>query len=399
MSTWLLPESVADVLPIEARRIEDLRRLILDCFKTYGYEFVMPPLLEYTDSLLGQADQTLELQTFKLLDQQSGRMLGIRADTTPQVARIDAHLLNRQGTARLCYCGPTLHTNARGLHTTREPLQCGAELYGCSGLEGDLEIISLATQVLNVSNIKSYRLALSHADLVNAIIADEPVTIGKIRLIHESLAQKDQSMLADLVQALPGPLKQHLLSLLTMNGLAGGQQCVLAKARAAFSELEPVLALIDQLQQVVDYLKQVSPKLQVIIDLADLASFDYHSGLIFSAYCNHCPNPILRGGRYDNVGQIYGRSRPATGFSVDLRELVALSSSALKPTSAIRAPWGTQPDLMHTISKLRQQGETVVQALPSTALEQDEFICDREIQQDASGDWQVVSLRQNGEQK
>ena len=170
MSAWLLPESVADVLPSEARRIEELRRSLLDRFRVYGYELVMPPMLEYTESLLGNADASLNLQTFKLLDQASGRMLGLRADTTPQVARIDAHILNRKGVTRLCYCGPVLHTQALGLHTTREPLQCGAELYGCGGVEADLEILNLAVDTLNLSGLRGYRLALSHAGLLAAVV-------------------------------------------------------------------------------------------------------------------------------------------------------------------------------------------------------------------------------------
>ncbi len=393
MSTWLLPESVADVLPIEARRIEDLRRVLLDCFRTYGYEFVIPPLLEYTDSLLGQADQSLDLQTFKLLDQQSGRLLGIRSDTTPQVARIDAHLLNRQGPARLCYCGPTLQTKARGLHSTREPLQCGAELYGCSGLEADLEVISLATQVLQLANISGFRLALSHAGLVKAILADKNVSPIWMRLIHQALAQKDSQQLAEVSQHLSKPFQEQLAGILNLYGFAGGSDCVLARARKEFSTLASVRLILDQLQQVIDHIRLMSPDLEIMVDLADLASFNYHSGLIFSAYCDRCPNPILRGGRYDNVGQIYGRSRPATGFSVDLRELVSLSNNALTPTSAIRAPWGSDQQLVAKIVELRQQGETVVQVLSHSFLEQDEFICDREIKQDSTGHWVVVSLR------
>ena len=399
MSTWLLPESVADVLPIEARRIEELRRVVLDCFRTYGYEFVRPPLLEYTDSLLGQADQSLELQTFKLLDQESGRMLGIRADTTPQVARIDAHILNRQGAARLCYCGPTLHTKARGLHNTREPLQCGAELYGCAGPEADLEIIGLATQVLRLSEIGSYRLALSHAGLVQVVLSEYSLCANSLRAIHHALAQKDQSLVSELVAHLPVNAQQAVGAILKLYGFAGGQSCVLRQARLTLPQSEPVKVIIAQLQSVVDHLKHLFPELSVMIDLADLASFDYHSGLIFNAYCEACPNPILRGGRYDNVGMIYGRPRPATGFSVDLRELVSISNKSLKPKLAIRAPWGTNQLLLNKINALRQQGEVVIQSLPDVSLEQDEFICDREIQQNSKGAWEVVRLSLSGEKK
>lgn len=397
MSAWLLPESVADVLPSEARRIEELRRIVLDRFRVYGYELVMPPILEYTESLLGNADSSLDLQTFKLLDQASGRMLGLRADTTPQVARIDAHILNRKGAARLCYCGPVLHTQALGLHNTREPLQCGAELYGCSGIEADLEVLSLAADTLSLSGMTNYRLALSHAGLLEAVL-DSQVGSDKLpkpllRDLHQALADKDKVLLTEKLQNVPPNLRQSVLALLGLYGPALGPQSVLRKAKELLPNTPGVLAILDQLSVIAEGLQaSLQGSSSLMVDLADLASFEYHSGLIFSAYVEGCPNAILRGGRYDDVGSVYGRARPATGFSVDLRELVGLQSSKVEAKPAIRAPFGNQRGLADMVRQLRDAGEVVVQSLPGTAAEEEEFVCDRELVSTDAG-WVVQAVR------
>lgn len=397
MSAWLLPESVADVLPSEARRIEELRRSLLDRFRVYGYELVMPPMLEYTESLLGNADASLNLQTFKLLDQASGRMLGLRADTTPQVARIDAHILNRKGVARLCYCGPVLHTQALGLHTTREPLQCGAELYGCGGIEADLEILNLAVDTLNLSGLKGYRLALSHAALLEAVVDGEGLSEAQIRAIHDALSRKDRPAVESLLTDASKGCRTHVLQLLGLYGVVGGDQCVLNRAAEVLPRNPKVGAILAELRTLIARLQEtVSHVPALILDFADLASFDYHSGLIFSAYVEGCPNAILRGGRYDDVGAVYGRARPATGFSVDLRELVSLRDSHSKPKAAIRAPWLYDAELMAVIRELRSQGEVVLQSLPNTAHEEEEFVCDRQLVQ-ANAVWKVVPIGMNQE--
>lgn len=397
MSAWLLPESVADVLPSEARRIEELRRIVLDRFRVYGYELVMPPILEYTESLLSNADSSLDLQTFKLLDQASGRMLGLRADTTPQVARIDAHILNRKGAARLCYCGPVLHTQALGLHNTREPLQCGAELYGCSGIEADLEVLSLAADTLNLSGMKNYRVALSHAGLLEAVLEGQAETsrLQKplLRDLHQALADKDKVLLTEKLQSVPQNLRQGVLALLGLYGPALGPQSVLRKAKELLPNTPGVLGILDQLSVIAEGMQASLPeRSSLMVDLADLASFEYHSGLIFSAYVEGCPNAILRGGRYDDVGSVYGRARPATGFSVDLRELVGLQNSKVEAKPAIRAPFGTQKDLVDKVRQLRDSGEVVVQSLPGTAAEEEEFVCDRELVSTDAG-WVVQAVR------
>lgn len=399
MSAWLLPESVADVLPSEARRIEELRRSVLDRFRVYGYEMVMPPLLEYTESLLGNADPSLDLQTFKLLDQASGRMLGLRADTTPQVARIDAHILNRKGATRLCYCGPVLHTQARGLHNTREPIQCGAELYGCSGIEADLEVLTLAVDTLVVSRLKNFRLALSHAGLLAAILSDQPVAAGRMRALHQALAQKDRVLLTELLADMPQSAKA-VLALIDLYGPVNGQQnCALAKARAVLPQTKAVEAVLQQLELLVSRLRDSAEHVpDLMLDLADVASFEYHSGVVFAAFVAGCPNAVLRGGRYDDVGAVYGRARPATGFSVDLRELASLQGVQAAAKSAIRAPWRHDTDLLKAVRVLRAKGEVVVQSLPNTEQEEEEFICDRELVHTSQG-WQVQAINANQESK
>lgn len=389
MSTWLLPESVADVLPSEARRIEELRRLVLDRYRVYGYELVMPPLLEYTESLLAGADQSLDLQTFKLLDQSSGRLLGLRADTTPQVARIDAHILNRRSATRLCYCGPVLHTQARGLHNTREPLQCGAELYGCEGPEADLEILSLACDTLSLSGVESYRLAFSHAGLLKAVLLGHEVSESLEFNIHHALAAKDSALLMSLAAELPEVIRASVISMQSLYGIPFGKDCVLAKATSLLPDTVAVSQVLNQIEQLIKALEAAVDHMPtVIVDFGDLASFEYHSGLIFNAYVDGCPNPVLRGGRYNDVGSVYGRARPATGFSVDLRELVSLQRDLSAPRQAIRAPWMADPELVQVVRKLRNEGEVVVQTLPGTFGEEEEFICDRELVNAGNG-WVV----------
>lgn len=400
MSAWLLPESVADVLPSEARRIEELRRAVLDRFRVYGYEMVMPPLLEYTESLLGNADPSLDLQTFKLLDQASGRMLGLRADTTPQVARIDAHILNRKGATRLCYCGPVLHTQARGLHNTREPIQCGAELYGCSGIEADLEVLTLAVDTLVVSRLKGFRLALSHAGLLAAILKDQGLAASQMRALHQALAQKDRVLLTELLVGVAPQLAKSVISLIDLYGpVTGTAQCALARARSVLPKTQPVESVLMQLEVLVSRLRDSAEHLpDLMLDLADVASFEYHSGVVFAAFVSGCPNAILRGGRYDDVGAVYGRARPATGFSVDLRELASLQGTQATAKSAIRAPWRHDTELVKAVRALRARGEVVVQSLPNTEQEEEEFICDRELVHTGQG-WQVQAINANQESK
>ncbi|WP_424191786.1 ATP phosphoribosyltransferase regulatory subunit [Ampullimonas aquatilis] len=379
MPAWLLPENIADILPSEARKIEELRRLMLDRFRTYGYELVAPPMLEYVESLLTGTGHDLDLRTFKLVDQLSGRMMGLRADITPQVARIDAHLLNRQGVTRLCYAGSVLHARAQGFHTTREPLQIGCEIYGHAGLEADLEIQQIALDCLQLVGIKQLRLDLCHAGILQAILAAETgLNAQTEQAFLSALQDKDSESLAVAAQHLSKNTQQALLALPSLYGSVA----MLAKARAVLPQLVGITKALDELATLA-----TSSPADVTIDLADLRGYRYHSGAMFSIYVPGWSNAVVRGGRYDQVGTAFGRSRPATGFSLDLRELSGLSStSAVRP--AIRAPWLQNVSLKAAIARLRDAGEIVIQILPGHEQDLEEFDCDR-VLVETNGQWQV----------
>jgi ATP phosphoribosyltransferase regulatory subunit len=382
MSAWVLPDHIADVLPSEARHIEELRRELLDMARCYGYELVIPPLLEHLESLLSGAASALDLQTFKLVDQLSGRMLGLRADSTPQVARIDAHLLNRRGVTRLCYCGPVLHTRPGGPHATREPLQLGAEIYGHAGLEADLEVLSLA--LAGLSAVKAQALAVDMADarIVRALTADMALSATGLSQIHAALAAKDLSELKVLTRDAPAASRRGLLAL---PQLYGGAE-VLTEAE----KLLPAGPLIAQALAELRWLAHRVEGVRVSFDLADLRGYAYYSGATFSIYARGGSDALVRGGRYDEVGAVFGRNRPAAGFSLDLKALVGvLAPRSLR--AAIRAPWRDAGALRSAIASLRAQGETVVCALPGHDHEEDEFHCDRELVEFA-GSWQVQTI-------
>jgi ATP phosphoribosyltransferase regulatory subunit len=380
MPNWLLPENIADVLPSEARKIEELRRLMLDNFRLYGYELVMPPMLEYLESLLTGAGQDTDLRTFKLVDQLSGRMLGLRADMTTQVARIDAHLLNRASVTRLCYAGSVLHTRPSGLHATREPLQIGAEIYGHAGLEADAEIQELALASLALAGFAEVRLDLSHAGLLRAIIMEDAAARRDETALYALLRAKDTPGLRALTASY-GPVTRQ--ALLDLPGLYGDID-VLARARAALPDLPGVNKALAELAALAG---SALGRAEVAIDLADLRGYQYESGAMFALYVPGLPNAVVRGGRYDHVGEAFGRARPATGFSLDLRELARLLPTAERKHS-IRAPWGNAPELKEKIAELRKAGEVVIQSMPGHGNEQDEFECDRAlVLADNGGSW------------
>jgi ATP phosphoribosyltransferase regulatory subunit len=385
MSTWLLPENIADVLPSEARKIEELRRALLDRFRAYGYEMVMPPLLEYLESLLSGGGADLNLRTFKLVDQLSGRTLGLRADTTPQVARIDAHLLNRQGVTRLCYAGSVLHTRPRGLHATREQIQIGAEIYGHAGLEADLEIQQLMLDVLRLAGIGHVRLDLCHAGVLLALFERDPAAAARGETLYEALAGKDVPRIAELTRDLEPSVRDALRALPSLYGDAS----VLELARQRLPQWPAITRALDDLAFLAAHVEGA----QAAIDLADLRGYAYHSGVMFSAYVDGVPNALARGGRYDHVGQAYGRARPATGFSLDLREVARISPIEGR-SSAILAPWKHDEVLRERVAALRDAGEVVIQALPGHDHALDEFACDR-VLVERDGAWLVEVLAPN----
>ncbi|HQR85825.1 MAG: ATP phosphoribosyltransferase regulatory subunit [Burkholderiales bacterium 35-55-47] len=382
MSAWVLPDHIADVLPSEARHIEELRRLYLDTARGYGYELVMPPLLEYLESLLSGTGRALDLQTFKLVDQLSGRTLGLRADTTPQVARIDAHLLNRAGVTRLCYCGPVLHTRPDRPFATREPLQFGAEIYGHAGIEADLEVLHLALDSLKAVKLKNYTLDLSDARIVPALLAGVNLSVQDRDALHSALAAKDTSGVQALTKDLPANVRSALVALAGMYGDAS----VLDQAEKAFAAWPVVMQALAELRQIAADMQDVA----ITFDLADLRGYAYYSGVRFAIFVPGASDALVRGGRYDEVGAVFGRKRPAVGFSLDLKELVSVvPPCALK--AAIRAPWGTANGLREAIAALRANGETVVCVLPGHESEVDEFNCDRELIEVADH-WVVQAL-------
>lgn len=386
MGNWLLPENLADVLPAEARRIEELRRALLDLFRTYGFEMVAPPLVEYIDSLLSGIGGDLDLRTCKLVDQLSGRTLGVRADMTPQVTRIDAHLLNRQGVTRLCYCGNVLHARPADLLSSRELLQLGAEIYGHEGLEADLEILGLALETMAIANVHNARLNISHPGVVRAILAADPAGACHEDAVIALLRAKDLPGLSDLAQEGGGGLRADTLAALcSLTHLYGDVQ-VLNQARRELPPLPGVTAALDTLQALVQSLDGVD----LTVDLADVGGYTYHSGVTFAFYAEGWHDAIVNGGRYDDVSRTFGRARPATGFSLDLRKLAAGLPPAVR-TPAVRAPWGQDAALAHAVRELRRAGEIVLQTLPGHEHDQEEFVFDRQLVNE-SGRWVVKSL-------
>ncbi len=370
MSAWVLPDHIADVLPSEARHIEELRRGLLDTARSYGYELVMPPLLEHLDSLLTGTGEALDLQTFKLVDQLSGRSLGLRADTTQQAARIDAHLLNRRGVTRLCYCGPVLHTRPDRPHATREPLQFGAEIYGHPGIEADIEAVQLSLECLRGAQVGAVSVDLADVRIVRSLLAGVPVAWQTLGQVHAALAAKDASELASLTRDFPAVSREGLLALLQLYGDV-----------AVLDEAETALKAVAGVREVLSDLRAVAASIhgaRVSFDLADLRGYAYYSGARFAIYTQGASDALVRGGRYDEVGAVFGRNRPAAGFSLDIKQLV----SVVQPRplrAAIRAPWGEGQGVNAAIAALRSQGETVVCMLPGHGSEVDEFHCDREL--------------------
>lgn len=385
-SAWLLPEHIADVLPAEARRIEELRRQWLDRARSYGFELVMPPLLEYLDSLLSGTGRELDLKTFKLVDQLSGRTLGLRADTTPQVARVDAHLLNREGVTRLCYCGPVLHTRPSGLHMTREPLQFGAEIFGHAGLEADLEVQELALDGLAAIGARELTIDLGDARVVRSVLAGVPLDAAALTELVAALTAKDGSTVQAMARDCPAETRAGLTALLD---LYGGDE-VLEHARARLPARAPIAAALDDLAWLARHVRQSNPDVKIGFDLSDMSGYAYYSGVRFAVYGAGSTNALVRGGRYDEVGAVFGRNRPAVGCSLDLKSLTDVAPTA-PPRAAIRAPWGEDASLRAAIRRLRALGEIVVCILPGHEHETQEFDCDRELA-DVGGQWAVRAL-------
>jgi ATP phosphoribosyltransferase regulatory subunit len=383
MNRWLLPEDIADVLPAQARKVESLRRAILDLYQSYGYELVAPPILEFLDSLLTGTGSDLNLQTFKLVDQLSGRTLGLRADITPQVARIDAHLLNRAGVTRLCYAGSVAHARTPVGSSAREDLQLGAEIYGCATWEADFEAITLLLKTLSIAGLDKVYLDLSHAGILTGILAEQKLDKETIETLYGLLQSKDRPRLSKWAACLPAKTAEALMALTELNGPC---EQVLAKAKKELPKHAAIDQALVDLERLVAAVS-ASSGLELSIDLADLRGYQYHSGVMFAAYVEKWPQPIARGGRYDHVGQAFGRSRPATGFSLDLLTLSNLSPLKVRKL-AIAAPWLEDAALSKAIAALRDAGEVVIQVMAGEKVEAAEYECDRELVKQGSS-WEV----------
>jgi len=369
MRNWLLPENLEDILPPQAQRIDGLRARLLELFRVHGYELVIPPMLEYLESLLTGTGHDLDLRTFKLVDQLSGRMMGLRADITPQVARIDAHLLNRKGITRLCYAGSVLLTRPRGLDSTREPLQIGAEIYGHPGIESDLEIQQLLVESLAACGVSGARVDIGHVAVFRSICKRGDIGAELESELYEALQGKDLPGLRGVTKPLPKATREALLALPELYG----DGTVLERARRALPRYPEIDRALGDLK-----ILSKNGRIPVSVDLADLRGYHYHSGVVFAAYASGVANAIALGGRYDEVGKAFGRARPATGFSMDLRDLARASPHG-GGAAAIRAPHSSDPGLAGAIRKLRDQGEVVVVRLPGHAAEPLLPECDREL--------------------
>ncbi len=364
-TSWLLPDGIEEILPEDARHLERLRKQLLEMLSCWGYQLVIPPFIDFLDSLLVGSGHDLELQTFKVTDQVSGEMLGIRADMTPQVARIDAHNLKYEWPTRLCYAGTVLHTRGNPLEKTRSPLQLGAELYGHSGKESDLEIIGLMLETLALSGLLNVHLDLGHVGIYRALADQAGLNEGQEKALFDVLQRKARPELKELMESYPisDGLKPVFLKLPELNG--GADTLTQAKTLLADTNPSARQALIE-LTTIAAELKIRFPNLDISYDLAELRGYHYHTGIVFAAFVPSVGREIARGGRYDNIGEKFGRARPATGFSTDLKLLSALSKNALpiEKHAAIFAPCSDDPGLLEKIRDLRADKQTVIQQLP-----------------------------------
>ena len=382
---WQLPDGIEEVLPAQAATVEALRRRLLDLFRSWGYELVIPPLVEFTDSLLTGLGQDLDLLTFKLTDQLSGRSMGVRADITPQVARIDAHSLAPDGVSRLCYAGSTLHTRPKSLMASRSPIQLGAELYGDDSVAADVEIIRLMLATLDAAELPArYTLDLGHVGIYEAVLDAAELDDEQEARIFDCLQRKS---VPDLMQALddvPEDIATLIIGLVDLHG----DDNVLLAARELFADRAPrALAAVDALQDVATDLRHQRPDLPIYFDLAELRGYHYHTGIVFAAYVPGHGQALANGGRYNGVGEVYGRSRPATGFATDLKALMNLLPASASGQGAISMPDSDDLELLAKAEALRASGEIVINSLGA---ERDPR-CDRELVE-VEGEWQTRPL-------
>lgn len=382
---WQLPDGIEEVLPAQAATVEQLRRRLLDLFRSWGYELVIPPLVEFTDSLLIGLGHDLDLLTFKLTDQLSGRSMGVRADITPQVARIDAHSLAPQGVSRLCYAGSILHTRPKSLMASRSPIQLGAEIYGDGSLAADVEVINLMLATLDAAGLsQEYTLDLGHVGIYEALLDAADLDAEQEASVFDCLQRKSVPDLTLALDDVAEDIAALIMGLVDLHG----DDSVLAAARDLLADRAPrALAAVDALQEVADAVRRQRPHLPVYFDLAELRGYHYHTGIVFAAYVQGHGQALANGGRYNGVGEVFGRARPATGFATDLKALMGLVSVPPETLSAISMPDSDDPGLLRRVEQLRAAGEVVISNLGGAHDDR----CDR-VLVDADGAWQVQDL-------
>lgn len=383
MNQWTLPDYVEDMLPDEAAYLESLRRSILDLYQAHGYFYVIPPMLEYIESLNSNG-QDMDLDTFKVVDQLSGRLMGVRADITPQVARIDAHLIHNEEVTRLSYAGSVLRTKPASFLQSREPFQIGAELYGFKGIEADLEVQALLINTLNTIGIKSPVFDFNHLDIFTSLIASSNIERDLLDRLYEAMQKKDKSEVKSLTQSLDKKNREALIALVSLYGDVN----ILKEADKVLPQDKAIKNALQFLNRIDKALKESD--ITISYDLSDIRGYHYHNGLVFSVYADQCYSPIALGGRYDNIGSSFGRNRPATGFTMDLKNIVTLFPNG-KKAKAILAPQGNDAGLQKVIETLRQQGDIVAVDLfgDMNAIQNN---CDRILIQDAKKAWKVKAV-------
>jgi ATP phosphoribosyltransferase regulatory subunit len=394
---WLLPEGIEEVLPPRARRLENLRREVLDLYDRWGYQLIIPPFIEFLGSLLTGAGNDLDLQTFKLTDQISGRLMGVRADMTPQIARIDAHHLKRDAPTRLCYVGTVLQTRGDGFGGARDPLQIGVELYGHAGHESDLEVLALMLETLDTAGVKNVYLDLGHVGIFRALVRHGGLNREQEGALFDALQRKALPEIRELLTSY-GLAKVSRDMLLALAELNGGEEVLAAAEQVLTPAGADIAQALDAMRRVAAGIRSHAPNLPVNFDLAELRGYHYHTGLVFTAYALGQGQAVAKGGRYDEIGSVFGRSRPATGFSADLKRLFSLSAHEDSPSHAIYAPPADDAELEARVRSLRAEGERVIRALPGAEGEPRSLGCDR-ILTWQGGTWRVVTLPERSNQR
>lgn len=390
-NTWLLPDGIEELLPEQAQHVESLRSKLLTMFNCWGYDLVIPPFIDFLDSLLTGAGHDLDLQTFKLTDQISGELLGIRADMTPQVARIDAHNLKHDWPTRLCYTGTVLHTRGDALEKSRSPMQIGAELYGHKGLESDFEVICLMLEMLALTGLTQVHLDLGHVGIYRALAEQAGLNAQQERELFAVLQRKDRTELNVLLTdyQLTSDIAEQLLQLPNLNG----ESSDLAEAIKALNTSHPIVTeALQDLSILTEKIAQRFPALDISFDLAELRGYHYHTGVVFAAFIPGVGKEIARGGRYDNIGKVFGRARPATGFSADLKTLATLAKLEPSVTERIFAPYSVDADLQQMIRDLRAQNKIVIQQLPGQTGNAKDLGCQSILIQNEDQHWVIQPL-------